>query len=76
MYHHDEPLKSAILAGLHSGGTGCDRCDLYDMYKPWSKFGVKWSSESQSTELKQLSESEICYNAHGHHIDGLNTSRH
>ena len=57
MYHHDEPLKSAILVGLHTGGTGCDNCNHHDMYKLWSRFGVKWSSKSQSKELKQLSES-------------------
>ena len=57
MYHHVESLKSAILRGLHSDSTEPDRCILYDVKKLWSKFGVKWSSESQSTGPEQLSES-------------------
>ena len=42
------------------------------MYKLWSRFGVKWSSKSQSKELKQLSESSNFYSAYEHYNDGPN----
>ena len=72
MHQYEQPLKLAILVGLHTGGTECISCSHHDVYKLWSKFGVKWSSKSQSKELKRLLEGENCYIAYEHHSDGPN----